>query len=109
MLDLAEMTTDDLRSLRDRVETILAERELQEKEIPSTREIVETRPAPRGTLRREKVRCGKKGCKKCKEGPAHGPYWYLYYYRNGRLTSKYIGKELTKDLERFSPTSDMAN
>jgi hypothetical protein len=109
MLDLRSMTTDELRGLRDRVEAILAERELQQKKTSSTREIVETRPAPRGTLRREKVRCGKKSCKKCKEGPAHGPYWYLFYYRNGRLTSKYIGKELPKDLERFSPTSDVAN
>jgi len=38
------------------------------------------------TYRLEKVRCGKKGCKKC----PHGPYWK----ENGKTKSKYIGKTL---------------
>ena len=29
-------------------------------------------------LRLERVKCGKKGCKKCASGELHGPYWYLY-------------------------------
>jgi hypothetical protein len=43
------------------------------------------------------VKCGKNRCRKCAKGPAHGPYWYLYFRRNGKLTSKYIGK--TEDPE----------
>ena len=42
------------------------------------------------TYRLEKVRCGKKGCKKC----PHGPYWYAYWKENGKTKSKYIGKTL---------------
>ena len=42
------------------------------------------------TYRRENVRCGKQGCKKC----PHGPYWYAYYREGGRLKSRYIGREL---------------
>ena len=38
----------------------------------------EERPSREGTLRREKVSCGKKACKRCADGPSHGPYWYLY-------------------------------
>ena len=53
-------------------------------------------------LQLERVRCGKKGCKKCSgEHPElHGPYWYLYRPKKsgeGR-TSEYIGKVLPEAL-----------
>ncbi len=53
-------------------------------------------------LRLERVKCGKKGCKKCTgENPElHGPYWYLYRPKksgDGR-TSEYVGKQLPEDL-----------
>ena len=53
-------------------------------------------------LRLERVRCGKKGCKKCSgEHPElHGPYWYLYRPKksgSGR-TSEYVGKMLPEEL-----------
>jgi len=64
----------------------------------------ETRGRDRGGryLRLERVRCGKKGCKKCTgENPElHGPYWYLYRPKksgDGR-TSEYVGKRLPEDL-----------
>ncbi len=63
-----------------------------------------TRGRDRGAryLRLERVKCGKKGCKKCTgENPQlHGPYWYLYRPKkngDGR-TSEYVGKRLTEDL-----------
>lgn len=42
------------------------------------------------TLRQEHVRCGKKGCTRC----PHGPYWYAYWREDGRVRSRYVGKEL---------------
>ena len=64
----------------------------------------ETRSRDRGGryLRLERVKCGKKGCKKCTgENPElHGPYWYLYRPKksgDGR-TSEYVGKQLPEDL-----------
>ena len=48
--------------------------------------------APEGggvTYRREFVSCGKPDCTSC----PHGPYWYAYYREDGRLVSRYIGKE----------------
>ena len=53
-------------------------------------------------LQLERVRCGKKGCKKCSgEHPElHGPYWYLYRPKKsgeGR-TSEYVGKVLPEAL-----------
>lgn len=46
------------------------------------------------TYQLERVKCGKPGCKKCSNGTGHGPYWYAYWRENGRVKSKYIGKEL---------------
>ena len=42
------------------------------------------------TYRLEDVRCGKPNCKSC----PHGPYWYAYYREDGRLKSRYIGRDL---------------
>jgi len=55
-------------------------------------------------IRLERVKCGKKGCKKCTgEHPQlHGPYWYLYRPKksgDGR-TSEYVGKTLSEELAR---------
>ncbi len=47
----------------------------------------------------EMVKCGKDRCKKCAKGPSHGPYWYLYFRRNRKLTSRYIGKIIPDDLK----------
>jgi hypothetical protein len=60
-------------------------------------------------LELERVRCGKKGCKKCASGELHGPYWYLYRPKKdapGR-TSEYVGKVLTLQLaEEFGIPED---
>lgn len=51
-------------------------------------------------LRLERVKCGKKGCRRCTEGELHGPYWYLYRPKKtgpGR-TSEYVGKTLPVEL-----------
>jgi len=60
-------------------------------------------------LELERVKCGKKGCKKCASGEFHGPYWYLYRPKEngpGR-TSEYVGKVLPKLLaEEFDIPED---
>jgi hypothetical protein len=91
--------TAELETLRNRIEGELARRELAEREPAENRQVVEERPASAGTLRLEMVKCGKEHCRKCREGPAHGPYWYLYFRRNGKLTSRYIGKRIPEALE----------
>jgi hypothetical protein len=51
-------------------------------------------------LELERVKCGKKGCKRCAGGERHGPYWYLYRPKEngpGR-TSEYVGKVLPETL-----------
>lgn len=58
--------------------------------------IDEPESAGRGsvTYRQERVRCGRDGCTTC----PHGPYWYAYWREDGRLRSRYIGKELARGL-----------
>jgi Family of unknown function (DUF6788) len=91
--------TSELEALRNRIEAELARRELAQSEPTKNRQVVEERPASASTLRLELVKCGKERCRKCREGPAHGPYWYLYFRRNGKLTSRYIGKRIPEGLE----------
>lgn len=50
------------------------------------------------TYQLERVKCGKRRCQRCKKGPAHGPYWYAYYWSKTRTVSKYVGKQLPADL-----------
>jgi hypothetical protein len=51
------------------------------------------------TYRLESVRCGKEKCK-CARGKLHGPYWYSYSRVKDKVTSRYIGKKLPKDIEK---------
>lgn len=90
--------TGELEALRNRIEAELTRRELAEREPAPNRSVVEERPVSTGTLRLEMVKCGKERCKKCREGGGHGPYWYLYFRRNGKLTSRYIGKMIPDTL-----------
>jgi hypothetical protein len=53
-------------------------------------EAPEKRADPKVTYRQQTVRCGKRGCTRC----PHGPYWYAYWREEGRLRSRYIGKDL---------------
>lgn len=61
--------------------------------VVDSREVVETLEQGRVTYRLERVRCGKGSCK-CRAESRHGPYWYAYQTKNGRLVSHYVGKSL---------------
>ena len=101
MLTLLHITTEkteELEFFRERIEAELAHRELAQRQESRSPAVVEERSRRSGSLRLERVKCGKDHCKKCAEGGGHGPYWYLYFRRHGKLTSRYIGKELPPEL-----------
>lgn len=98
-VQIRRVRTSELLDLRDRIEAELARRELAR---GGGRRVVEERPTSAGTLRLERVKCGKDRCKKCAEGPAHGPYWYLYFRRDGKLISKYVGKMIPDELRELA-------
>lgn len=59
------------------------------------REVVEARHMDNRFYQLERVRCGKAGCKCAGEnGQLHGPYWYAYWRDDGKLKSRYVGKQL---------------
>ncbi len=43
---------------------------------------------PEVKLRRQMVKCGKDSCTQC----PHGPYWYAYWWEEGKRRSRYVGK-----------------
>ena len=96
---LENASTEELEALRNRIKGELTRRELAQREPVEGRQVVEERPARAGTLRSEMVKCGKARCRKCERGEGHGPYWHLYYRRNGKLTSRYIGKMVPDELK----------
>lgn len=49
---------------------------------------------PTITHRQEWTRCNNERCKRCKDGPGHGPYWYAYWREGETVKKKYIGKSL---------------
>lgn len=51
-------------------------------------------PEQRLTYSQQFRRCGRASCLRCGQGqPGHGPYWYGYWREDGRLRSRYIGKQ----------------
>jgi hypothetical protein len=83
MRQIRELDEFDLRRLMIFVRGLLVAREGLEGEED------ETSPG-KVTYRQEPVRCGRANCTRC----PHGPYWYAYWREDGRLRSRYIGKEL---------------
>ncbi len=43
--------------------------------------------------------CGKPGCRKCRDGVGHGPYWYAYTTIAGQTRRTYVGKELPAEAQ----------
>jgi hypothetical protein len=76
------------------LESQIDAREAKERAHEKGAEVLEIKPARGGgSFVLQKVKCGKPSCHCAKPGgELHGPYWYLYIKRNGKRSSKYIGK-----------------
>jgi hypothetical protein len=65
---------------------------------------------PGGWLfRLELVDCGKGEsgrCRKCADGPSHGPYWYRYRWSDGKMHKRYVGKTLPLSASAEEPTQN---
>ena len=80
----------DLRRLMILVRGLLLAREGEVFEVGPP-----ARSAGKVTYRQEWVRCGRKTCSRC----PHGPYWYAYWREDGRMRSRYIGKQLEREAQ----------
>jgi hypothetical protein len=93
--EIKKLSLSQLYRLRNWLEDLIWELEEQEEIEPPknlSREVVERRQVGAIVFQLEKVRCGKAACKSC----PHGPYWYGYQRKEGRVTSFYVGKDLSK-------------
>jgi hypothetical protein len=96
---LYRIDLDQARQLYTELGTIIQALEQQSTTPQATgtkaREIVEVRHLSDRLYQLERVRCGKISCKCVGEnGALHGPYWYTYWREDGKLRSRYVGKQL---------------
>jgi hypothetical protein len=100
----------EFREISNMISKIEHERaEARRQKLDQRRSAAREKSRNRRYLRLERVKCGKKGCKKCASGELHGPYWYLYRPKqNGKgRTSEYVGKVLPQPLaEEFDIPED---
>jgi hypothetical protein len=95
---LQHLNLEEARQLYAELGTLVQALE-QQATTPATlaakgREVVETQRFGGHLYQLERVRCGKVGCK-CAgaQGELHGPYWYAYWRDEGKLRSRYVGKQ----------------
>lgn len=92
---LPKQDTSTLRSLRTYIDRLIEYREqdVSSSDLPQSADPVDDDDSGKGTVAKEKVRCGDDSCH-CmdKGGEKHGPYLYRYFYQEGDLKSNYIGK-----------------
>lgn len=85
-----------LHDVRKYVDGLIEYREkpVETDKLPDTAEPVDRDDGEKGTVVKEKVKCGDETCKCASGNPAdmHGPYLYRYYREDGKLASKYLGK-----------------
>lgn len=88
---LETLRLDELRQVEARARVLIDRIAEWQQPAPTVEELER---APGGCYRLEYVRCGKERCKTCADGgQGHGPYWYRYSYRGGRVRKTYVGKE----------------
>ncbi len=66
-------------------------RELLESQVQP---FAQRRPEKEIKYHLQKTFCGKKNCRRCREGRGHGPYWFAYRFVDGQTKRTYVGKSL---------------
>jgi Family of unknown function (DUF6788) len=91
------MTDLELLHLLREVEAEISDRKQPEPVISQKPGEVQRTSSGSTTLILQKICCGKSACRTCHgRSYAHGPYWYAYMRINGRLISRYVGKNVPR-------------
>lgn len=90
---LPKQDDETLRDIQKFIDELLEARrkEITTEELPDTAEPVDDGNSGKGTLVKEKVKCGDKTCH-CADGDLHGPYLYRYFREGDTVKSEYEGK-----------------
>ena len=75
----------------------LTARQLRARRATLARQLPDVEAMLRGSLQRQRRRCGKAGCR-CGEGELHGPYIYLSVRTSERSRLLYIPAEAAEDV-----------
>lgn len=68
-------------------------RPIDETDLPDDADPVDVdNDSGKGTVVKERVKCGDDSCACMSGGEKHGPYLYRYYREGGELKSEYVGK-----------------
>jgi hypothetical protein len=94
---LPKQDTETLREIQTYVEALIEYRTqpVEADELPETAALIdESGESQKGTVVKEKVKCGDDSCKCANGNPEvmHGPYLYRYYREDGAMKSEYLGK-----------------
>ena len=94
---IPKQDTATLHKLNQYVEALIEYRSqpVSPEELPETAAPVDDPSGSgKGTVVKEKVKCGDGSCKCVSGNPEdmHGPYLYRYYREDGRMNSEYEGK-----------------
>ena len=87
---LARLGSDELQAVAAALRDLLAA-SASPTAVMSVPDVVAERMVRGVTYRLEHVLCGKPQCR-CAAGACHGPYWYAYWFTNGKIRKRYIGK-----------------
>lgn len=90
---LPKQDNSTLRDLKAYIEELLEyrTRALTEDELPDDATVVDE--GQKGSIVKERVKCGDSSCHCMKGGELHGPYLYRYFRdESGTKTSEYVGK-----------------
>ena len=72
----------------------MTDEEMPDSGLPSGRHI---------TYQQRMKYCSRSTCKACRAGtPSHGPYWYASWREDGRVRSRYLGKQAPSGYELAS-------
>lgn len=94
---LPKQDLETLRDVQKFVDELIdeADREVARADLPDGARVIDTDTDARGTVVKERVKCGA-DCT-CNDGNGHGPYLYAYRWDDGKLVSKYLGKPTDDD------------
>ena len=103
---LPKQDIETLQETQQYIEALIEQKQAEkhrpvpEEEIPDGADMVDdVDVGGSGTVVKEKVKCGKSGCK-CASGELHGPYLYRYYRdESGTVKSEYVGSPGDIDTE----------
>lgn len=89
---LPKQDVETLEDVRDYVDELLEYQRcpVDVDDLPDEADPVDDDTDGKGTLVKERVKCGA-DCT-CNDGKGHGPYLYRYFRKGGSLTSEYVGK-----------------